>query len=301
MVRVAVAQGYGVFSSRRIPWGSVEDSLCVIEQEATRFRGQIETRAGEATKWGVIWAAGKATTASGDDEIRRELTHFERAIEVLGRHLGQLTDGNFALVSSAGGVYGGSSGPPFTSQSEAVPLGNYGRLKLAQEELAAGLVGHGMRVLAARLSNVYGPGQDLDKLQGLISQLIVASIRRQPLRMFVPLDTLRDYISADDAAVRTLHWLHFARDPFSIKVIASGRPISLGSVIGVARAVTQAPIPVAFGFHASQHLQSADLRLIPDQDSRLRQRALTSLPVGIKQVQYDILTRYQLASPSVKF
>ncbi len=55
-------------------------------------------------------------------------------------------------------------------------------------------------LLVGRLSNLYGPGQDLAKPQGLISQLCRAQLTRRPLSIYVSLDTRRDYLFVDDAA-----------------------------------------------------------------------------------------------------
>ena len=54
--------------------------------------------------------------------------------------------------------------------------------------------------MIGRFSNLYGPGQNLGKLQGLISRLALSAVTRQPINIFVPLDTIRDYVYVDDAA-----------------------------------------------------------------------------------------------------
>ena len=55
-------------------------------------------------------------------------------------------------------------------------------------------------LLVGRISNLYGPGQNLAKPQGLVSQLCRAQLTRQPLSVYVSLDTMRDYLYVDDAA-----------------------------------------------------------------------------------------------------
>ena len=53
----------------------------------------------------------------------------------------------------------------------------------------------GTAVLVGRIANLYGPGQNLAKPQGLVSQLCLANLTGQPLSIYVSLDTLRDYLS----------------------------------------------------------------------------------------------------------
>jgi len=48
--------------------------------------------------------------------------------------------------------------------------------------------------MVGRMSNLYGPGQNLKKVQGLISQMCLRVLTRQPLVLYVPLDTIRDYL-----------------------------------------------------------------------------------------------------------
>jgi UDP-glucose 4-epimerase len=193
-------------------------------------------------------------------------------------------------------VYAGSDNPPFSSKSEPVPLGGYGQLKLQQEIAARGLLDPSTNVLIARIANLYGPGQDLDKLQGLISRLALTSVTKEPLTMFVPLDTLRDYISADDAAARLLHWMSVDAESLTIRVIASGQATSLGYLINLMKDITRTATPIAYGLHASAAYQSADLRLHPDADATIKLMPLTPLPAGVKDVYAGVLwnTMYQL-------
>lgn len=44
---------------------------------------------------------------------------------------------------------------------------------------------HGWRTVIGRLTNLYGPGQDLSKGQGLISTLVNSAITLQPATIYV--------------------------------------------------------------------------------------------------------------------
>jgi UDP-glucose 4-epimerase len=153
-----------------------------------------------------------------------------------------------------------------------------------------------MDVTIARLANLYGPGQDLGKLQGLISRLALAAITKQTLTMFVPLDTLRDFIQVDDAAQLSLDWLTNPSSACQVRVIATGHSTSLGFIINQMKDITHTQIPVAYGMHPSAGDQARDLRLIPDTLDCAQPVPVTPLPAGMKAVFDDILCRHQKAS-----
>ena len=293
LVRAAHAQQHQVLTSQDVPWADSDATVATIARDARTLSSAIREHREASPKWSIIWAAGHATTASGTDETERELLTFTRCLSAITEELGNLHGGVFALASSAGGVYAGSSNPPFDSESEPTPLGAYGTLKLQQERVASDIAGDAMGVLIARIANLYGPGQDLTKLQGLVSRLALTGVTKEPLTMFVPLDTLRDYITADDAAERLLHWISRHQRGTQVRVIASGRATSLGYLINLMKDITRVATPIASGIHASAAYQSPDLRLTPDTDAAIKAMPLTPLPAGIKGVYEDILTRHQ--------
>lgn len=275
-----------VFHAPRIPWGDETAALATLSESLSAFRRQAPE------DWSIIWAAGHATTSSSPDQTAAELWLFSAFVE----HLKQNTPpgkGVFGLTSSAGGVYAGSSDPPFTSSTIPVPLSAYGRLKLDQERIAQTLSPE-LPVVSLRLSNLYGPGQNLSKLQGIISHLALAAITRKPVKIFVPLDTLRDYIYVDDAALRALHWIEKSQqDKRSyVKVIASSQPQTLGRIVTLLNEISRIRIPIAFGFDSSAEHQPGDLRVSPDSDRSISCLPATALPVGVKTVLGDISHRH---------
>ncbi|HEY7821450.1 MAG TPA: NAD(P)-dependent oxidoreductase [Acidimicrobiia bacterium] len=280
------------FVGSAIPWSNPGSALDALRRSLEDF---VATTSGE---WCIIWAAGHATTSSSQLEADRELDLFRTFIQLLEgqRPLGR---GVFVFTSSAGGVYAGSASPPFTSDTSPAPLGTYGKLKLEQERSASALTDH-LPVVTLRLSNLYGPGQDLGKLQGVISRLALAAITREPITMFVPLDTMRDYIFTNDAAQRALHWASecLEAQQSATRIVASGQPETLGHIIALMNDITRVRIPIASGVHASAQAQARDLRLTPDTDPVIQRLPMTSLPAGMKQVFLDIRQRHASASLS---
>ena len=279
------------FPANPVPWPDPQCAAEHLASEVARFASHVRSE-----RWSIIWAAGAATTSSSSRTAESELEPFRGLLSGMRTHLAD-TDGHFFLTSSAGGVYAGSEKPPFTSTTPVHPLSPYGELKLAQEHLAEQMLAGIVPVTVGRVSNLYGPGQDLSKLQGLISRLALASITRQPINIFVPLDTIRDYIYVDDAAraiIQILTAESAFTDPVRTEIVASGSPTTIGQLIQTMILLTKKRVPVALGSHPSAQSQALDLRLVPS----INVSAPTPLPVGMKSVHLDILARLQGHSAS---
>lgn len=289
VVRAAQSQDWTIFEGSPIPWNNQDLAVGAIQSNAERLASTLK----HGQSWAIAWAAGRATTVSTQTEVDRELSVFTRSVLAIRDHLQSRSSGAFLLASSAGGVYAGSVDPPFGSQTTPKPVGIYGHLKRQQEITAEEVLADSMKVTIARISNLYGPGQDLGKIQGLISRLALAAVTKHTLTMFVPLDTLRDYIHVDDAARLTLHWLTEATRECCIRVIATGRAVTLGYIIDQMKEIAHTQIPVAYGLHPSADAQSLDLRLIPDHGAGLPCTPAIPLPAGMKEVYLDVLTLHQ--------
>ena len=280
-VSTRAAEAGGAFSAGPIRW--FDPVLAVADLIAGIPVFAELTGGGD---WAVVWAAGAATVSSSAEQAESELGVFRSFLEAFAAR-SPVGSGKFLLASSAGGVFAGSHTPPFGPESAPVPVGAYGQLKLDQERLATKLLASTCPVVLARIANLYGPGQNLDKLQGLISRLAWCAARQEPANIFVPLDTIRDYIDSDDAARACLQALEGALDPVTVHVIASGRPVTVGQLIKLVSQVTRRRVPVALGTHASARDQVLDLRLQPS----IFIEDPTHLPAGVKRVYLDILTR----------
>lgn len=294
------------FNAPSIPWQDEQAARNTLEQSLLHFSEEIHkadtntntnTNTNSAARWRIIWAAGRATTSTTKADAARELALFEYFINTLIR-LRPTPAGSFTLTSSAGGIYAGSLNPPFTSKTPPNPIGTYGELKLAQERATFALTERGIPTTIARISNIYGPGQDLTKLQGIVSRLCLSTITKEEVNIFVPLDTLRDYIYVDDAAARILHW----SDPTNerqtsnqphISIVASGQPMGLGSVLNTVQDVLHTRVPVSFGVHRASSAQARDLRLVPDHDAATRAMPLMPFPAGVRRVFEDLLEQRQ--------
>lgn len=284
--RAVVDRCHYRFDAGSIPWHDEQAAADWLRAGARRFCEVADTE-----DWAIIWAAGAATTSTSESDATKELTILEGLLQGLRSALPQ-GKGSFFLASSAGGVYAGSKHPPFTTATQTAPLSAYGELKLRQEHVAAEYLKELCPVTIGRISNLYGPGQNLSKLQGLISLLARAAVTRQPVNIFVPLDTIRDYVFSQDAATAVQASVNRARVsqlPISVEIIASGEPATIGQLIRSMNQVSRRRVPVALGMHASATAQAADLRVLPTYVPQ----SLTPLPAGVKSVYLDILERLQ--------
>ena len=273
-----------------VPWADEDASIRVLTGAVEDF-----ARARRGRPWSVAWCAGAGVVATGEMELATEVRVFERVAAALTASVGPGEDGVLFLASSAGGVYGGSVTPPFDERTEPRPLVPYGRAKLAMEGHASVVAQRpGVRVVLGRLANVYGPGQTLGKPQGLLSQLCLADATRRPLPVFVSLDTIRDYLYAGDAARMVVRTMARARaEPEGsvvVKVLASGRPVTVGYLVSEARRVFHRPlrtIPVG-GVSAGQVL---DLRLESRVWTDVDGLATTPLAAGLASTSADVRAR----------
>ena len=158
----------------------------------------------------------------------------------------------------------------------------------------------GVRAVLGRLANVYGPGQTLGKPQGLLSQLCLADATGRPLPVFVSMDTIRDYLYAGDAARMVVRSIDLARaEPAGTvvtKVLASGRPVTVGYLVAEARRVFHRPlrtIPVG-GSGAGQVL---DLRLESRVWPEVDALAATPLAAGLARTSADVRARVVSGGP----
>ena len=145
--------------------------------------------------------------------------------------------GAIAFASSAGAIYAGSSDEVVTENTPPTPTTAYAREKLRQEGLIHSFAGANSRisVLIARISTLYGPGQAAGRRQGLLAHIARSTLRNRPIQIYVPYDTIRDYIAADDAAVAMLAALRAtsAKPRLVTKIIASERPTTIAEIISI--------------------------------------------------------------------
>jgi UDP-glucose 4-epimerase len=258
-------------------------------------------RAADGRPWSVAWCAGAGVTGTSATTLQLELAALRETLDALAEAPSG-SDGAFFFSSSAGGVYAGVGTPPYDESSPVHPLGAYGRAKLDAERLVADWsMATGTPSLVGRIANLYGPGQNLAKAQGLISQICRGHLTGQPVSIYVSLDTLRDYFFAPDCAgliveslARLRHERLVTHSGVVTKILASQRAITIGAVIGEMRRIFKRPPRIVLGASpVSAALQARDLSLRSLVWPELDRRALTPLPAGISATAADLQRRLQ--------
>jgi UDP-glucose 4-epimerase len=184
--------------------------------------------------WSIWWCAGRGTVSSSLEELHDERRALEVLLDSLARSPKRWRErGSIVFSSSAGAVYAGTDEVPIRVDSLPRPFTAYGRIKLELEELVRRRASEiGMRSVIARITNLYGPRQDLGKGQGLVSRVCSAILSREPVPVFVSLGTVRNYVYASDAA--SLSWRLFhdeSRGETVTSIICSPANVSVGGVL----------------------------------------------------------------------
>jgi UDP-glucose 4-epimerase len=235
----------------------------------------------------IYWCAGRGVTSTSREDLDVEVDVFDRALrefaDVLGRR-----DVRVFLASSVGGAYALASDPPFSEDTPVAPGSNYGFAKLEMEQrLAAVAERTGWRTLVGRITNLYGPGQDMAKGQGLISVITDSYVTGKPISLYVSLDTLRDYIYEDDCGrVIVAAMTRLSGEPAGssvVKIIGAMSAVSIGALLGEATRLRRQRSRITLGMGRSGG-QASDLRVRSVVWPELDALVSTTLPEGLDKV-----------------
>jgi UDP-glucose 4-epimerase len=278
-----------------VPWdGDVPD---VLEALVCGIRSMLGD-AGE-DPWNVVWVAGAGVVGTSPEALRQEREIYIRFLEKLKQlapHAGE-SRGSLFYASSAGGVYAGSSGPPFTESTPVHALAPYGREKLAMEQATDEFTqSAGTATMIGRITNLYGPGQNLAKAQGIISQLAKGYLLRSPISLYVSLDTRRDYLYAGDCArmvVRAIEEMPRTGAPSkpTVKILSAGRSTTIAELLGIFQRMFKRRAPLVLADSPSRRFQVRDLRVRSQVWTELDCLASTPLSAGIGGTIADLSSR----------
>ncbi|HEY8621907.1 MAG TPA: NAD-dependent epimerase/dehydratase family protein [Dermatophilaceae bacterium] len=282
-----------------IAWSAQTAGALDLRHQVGEFLRAVGDR-----QWSVAWCAGAGVTGTSATALQQELAALRETLDALAA-APRGSDGAFFFASSAGGVYAGVGTPPYDESSPVSPLGAYGYAKLDAEALVTDWShATGTPSLIGRIANLYGPGQNLAKAQGLISQICRSHLTGQPVSIYVSLDTLRDYVFAPDCAALIVSGLERLRQEQSAadpgvkpivvtKILASQRAITIGAVIGEMRRIFKRSPCIVLGASAFSAMQARDLSLRSRVWPEIDRRTLTPFPVGVATTTADLLRRLQ--------
>lgn len=241
LCRMLCLNGTELFSpAERFRWSSGPDLALQLTAAVQAFAARV----GGRRRWEIYWAAGVGTMGSSADDLALE-THALSLLLRLVESNPKLVaiPGAIAFASSAGAIYAGSPDYIISENTAPAPTTAYAREKLRQETLVCSFAqtSSDRIALLARLSTIYGPGQSLGKQQGLLAHIARCILRNQPIQIYVPLDTIRDYINADDAAASMVAALHAVSGYPGVftKIIASEQPTTIAEIISIFKRIAR--------------------------------------------------------------
>ena len=268
-----------------VPWSSPQQAQEALRRVAGRMKR-------DGRPWQVAWCAGTGFVGASAASMEGEAAVLGAFLEALERATVPVQA--VLLASSAGAVFAGSKDDPISEHSAPAPVAVYGREKLAQETIAQTWCDRtGIPVVVGRISNLYGPGQDLSKPQGLVSRLVRSSLTHQPITIFVPMDTLRDYLYVRDAGRLVVDALQRAArtrpagSRFTVKILAAGRATTVAELVAELRRIRRKAPPIVFARTLLSVLQPVRLRFRSAVWQELDATPRTGIPAGIHSVIAD--------------
>jgi UDP-glucose 4-epimerase len=178
------------------------------------------------------------------ERVAADHESFTRFIDALRR--GGHRPG-LVLASTAGAIYDPRTPPPYAEEAPAGPTSAYGRAKLELEKTLLGAQ-DAVSPVVLRIANAYGEGQRVGTGQGVIGHWLQAAAAGHPIKIYGDPLLRRDYVHVRDvvSAMRRLY------DRFAgggvggplVLNVASGRPVSLGELLGIVRAAVGREVAV---------------------------------------------------------
>jgi UDP-glucose 4-epimerase len=245
-----IARNGGEVFTPNLPIGW-DDPSAIPEQLRHLVRAFAEAAKG-ADRWRIFWSAGVGNMASEDAELIIERNVFERLLNEIGSATSlRLDRGIVALASSAGALHVSDTQTVIHETTPPASSTPYARSKLLQEERLACFCREkkGVSGLSARISTLYGPTPRPGRRKGLIAHMAHCVVRNKPIGIYVPLDTMRDYLSAQDAA-RMMLMATSAEgcdERYRIRLVASERSTSVAEIVSEFKKVAHRPVRVMMG------------------------------------------------------
>jgi UDP-glucose 4-epimerase len=148
------------------------------------------------------------------------------------------------------------------------------------------------------MSTLYGTGQSSGKKQGLLAHIARSIVRNTPIQIFVPFDTIRDYLTASDAAARMVMALRQGKDPSRclMQLVASEHPTTIAEILATFKRISRRTPLVVTSISRSTALYTRRVQFRSIVDTHEQHLPHTSLLVGIGQLMQA--ERFQFAHPS---
>lgn len=282
--------------STQMIWAKHGDAESIAAMEHSIMSAVEEFASAQSEQaWSIFWCAGIGVVNSPNELLDLEIMavrHLTSSLKKFG--LTSNGVGRIFFASSAGGVYAGSLNPPFTEATPVVPISNYGRQKIAIEDL---LLKFGeecnTKIIIGRIANLYGVKQNQHKQQGIVTALVRSSLTNTIMNIYVPLNTIRNYIFAPDAACQIVSQVMEMDEPARLVVICSKYNWSLSTILRMTQDVMRKRLCYFQSSREATMLQPIDLRLATQYVSQNSPTSEVPLIVGINNIRLHLLDNLQ--------
>lgn len=180
----------------------------------------------------VVWAAASINPSVAETRPDLVAADEQAVADLLAALHREGSPARVVYLSSGGTVYDPTAPAPFDERSPCAPAGAYGRSKLAVEQAVRAHPGS----VVVRIANAFGPGQPVAPGQGVVAHWLDAARRGEPVLVYGPPETARDFVYVDDVVAALLAVVR-AEDPPAVVNVGSGRPTTLGELLDAVRAV----------------------------------------------------------------
>jgi UDP-glucose 4-epimerase len=258
-------------------WQSIDDVSQTVCSELVRL-----LRDGAPTT--IIWAAGVGHVGASEKQLAGETAGVAAMVKALREISADAAAATTVLFASSAGALFAGVGSIVDEETPPSPIATYGWEKLRQEDLLRRAAEEtGARVIACRMSNLYGLAGGRLSARGLVSMAVRCTRLRQPMTVFVSPDTRRDYVLNSDAAALALRACEGAPQGFSTALIREGRTRTIAEVLGLVGAVARRRVPAVYAERPESRLQPRALRFAPPVPDR-RAIPLTPMETGIARM-----------------
>jgi UDP-glucose 4-epimerase len=235
LTTAASAEGHAHFDPRtQFAWHNLEKAKLQIADAIAAFFNQRPAD----QRWRIYWAAGNALVAAPVAALNQEFALWNHFLSCLALKMeAERSEGTLFLASSAGAIYGNSA-ECLTETSPLTPISDYGKHKIRMEQALEHWIAKQLSVrgLIGRISNLYGESDNIIHSRSLIAHTSRCILTHRPIQIIVPLDTIRDYIHADDCAEDILRCIdlldHSDHAGVTLKIFASERTTTIAQIIG---------------------------------------------------------------------
>jgi UDP-glucose 4-epimerase len=239
------AEGHSTRIARSCPRSSDGFVACDLDATVEAWRAAVEGCSGV---FHLAWATvPKTANADPLADLETNVTGAVRLLEAL-RGLPNIP---ITFVSSGGTVYGEAETLPVPEDHPLRPRTAYGASKVAVEQYALfyrRLWAVDSRIV--RLSNPFGPGQDIKGQLGAASIFAARALAGQRVEIWGDGSAIRDYLYVEDAISGLLATMLAPPERFGaldpIVNIGSGRGVSLRELISLLTHILEKPIDVSY-------------------------------------------------------